>query len=105
MERNDSLEHLFSWDRDIDGWASKIMVFITYYEKSEYVVFVKLVTPGIQDRDYSMKWVVSEHTGMPAWEFQPTPGMVALPDELLALEDDISDAIIEIDLSPYSDDL
>ena len=99
MDRNDGIEHLFTWDRDIEGWPSKVMVSMTLYENEEYVVFVKLITPGFDDRDYVMRWVSEGfRTGFPEWEFQVVPGSTGLPQDLMDLEEAISREILWKDL-------
>lgn len=96
-ERVNGLEHLFTLEREIDGWPSDIKVFITHYEKSEYVVFVKLITQGMEDRDYVMRWLPN---GLEAsWEFvAPMEGAPELPDDLWVMEEEISDKVVAVDL-------
>ncbi len=101
--RDYSFDHLFTIPTNIEGWPATISVSTGHYEGQEIVAFIKLISPATEDRDYIMRWVVSEETGMPAWEFQPMPGMAHLPDDLLALESEISDRIVTIDLSPFND--
>lgn len=83
----------------VEGWPATINVYLLN-EKDNAVLSVEVISPGVKDRTYTMKWAPSSYYNpFPCWRFlKPAKGLPSIPDEIQELEEVISDKVVNIHL-------